>query len=151
MYKLQNYKQGDTFLHFRPATPELQGNGLMKDLSVNGSWEYRWTTDCLSIDIKDDGVNVKYHTWHHRDKYDEGLEKKFTVYIKNDIRIEFDETKISIPLDWLHTTLETDVPPMPELLKPLIYDHFSYATMNLGKNIYLALCQIYKHKKALNL
>jgi hypothetical protein len=150
-YKLHNYKEGDTLVCYRPATPELTAEGLLKDLSVIGSYTYRWNTDCLSLNMENGSITIKYHTWHHYDKYEEGLEKMFTICIKNDILIEFDEIKINIPLEWLHTTVENDIPPMPEVLKPIVYTDFAYAIMDLGKNIYSALCKIYLNKHKLNL
>lgn len=155
-HKLYNYTPGDTILCFRPATPDIQQDGILGDLSVKGSYEYRWNTDCLSIDKIDSKINIKYHTWHHRDKYDEGLENTFSINIENVITIEYEDPnnfprekkQLIIPLEWLYAdTLQS----IPEVLTHLVFTDFTYAHMDLGKTIYLVLCQIYKHKKDLDM
>ena len=94
---------------------------------------------------------AKYYTWHRRDKYNEGLHKYFTIFVNENIIIEFDDTKYEIPRNWLDQSTNEEFPEMPEVLKPLVYSDFCYAHMDLGKNIYQVLCQIYKHKTKFDL
>lgn len=151
--------------HFRPATPELHGDDIQIALSVQGSYNYRWNTDCISIDRKDNEIKIDYHTWYHYDKYDEGLEKEFTVTIKNNYTlIEFDnftifssdrcgwtnfgKVNVNFSSEWFKAS---EIPEKPKILDQFVNTGFSYSIMDLGENIYLALCQIYKNKELLNL
>ncbi|ATZ80529.1 hypothetical protein BMW23_0479 [Bodo saltans virus] len=102
-----------------------------------------------------------YHTWRSYDKYDEGLDNNFRIRITNkDIIIEYEKVSrhefphgtniLRIPLDWLYLNSLDDIPPMPEILEPLhFFENFTYDTMNLGKNIYLALCKIKNNQNIL--
>lgn len=163
-HKLHNYTSGDNIMVFRPIIPKIKSEDIIGKLSINGSYEYRWNTDCLSVNQNEKQINIKYHTWHHRDKYNEGLKNTFTISIDSkNITIEIEkvkyldnrdhETKFTLQKKWLFSEINSDmdIPQKPQILNSLFFDHFTYDHMDLGTNIYLALCQIYKNKFELNI
>jgi hypothetical protein len=137
--------------------PEMDIDGLLGILSVNGTQDYQWYTECLSIDRSSntDEIIIKYYTRYLYDKYDEGLEKHFTIRIKNEyVYIEFDDFdmeydngfvrygKIQITLcKFFDNPLS-----MPDILKQFINTRYSYTKMNLGKIIFDALTKVYINK-----
>lgn len=144
----------DALIFIRPITPELHGDHVQQALGVKGSFpKYRWNTDCLAINKKDNAICINYHSYHHYDKYDEGLEKYFSVTIDKHhtvIKFDFDkEVCVTISSDEMFNG--TTMPEMPEILKQYVDANFAYAVMDIGKNIYLTLCQIYKNKEILNI
>lgn len=96
-------------------------------------------------------LKLKYYTWYGRDKYDEGLNKYFTISIDDEIIIVFDNTEIKIPRIWFNT--EDGVPKKPDILEQESKkeSYFTYSHMDLGDIIYETLCQIYLNKDKLDL
>jgi hypothetical protein len=137
MYELKNYNYGDTLLHYTPVVQENKSEGILNFLSV---YDNKWHIDCLSIDKNEFGEKIKYHAWYNYDKYDEGLEKNFTINIlkNNNIMIEYDENVVCIPIELYYAS---NIHTIPEVLSSIVYEHFTYTMFHLGKLIHLALCK----------
>jgi hypothetical protein len=149
------------------VTPELTtADDIRLAFNVPYSSDYKWLINCVSVEKEDDAIVLKYHGYSYIYKHDEERENDFTIRIDDKyITINFDkfhkyyhwstheyDTSISsnnvtvkIAAKWLAAD---QLPPMPNMFKDIV-DDSPCCAIHVGKNLYLAMCQIYNNKELL--